>query len=244
MRESLVKISKASHLVVRIDEYDRAIGSSENSGQGIHEAHKQVEAEFMNWLQNCQEDNFFKKNDIFLVLTTNHKENITGPLLRTGRADLVIDINNFDDQSMKEAFVSSPRRTKNRGVVCPVGFEDFDEFSKAIEKLDLDKLVSLCSQKGFTVRDIDTLLMEMASHDYYFKKGKSGLPWTTEMFVKVLEGSAGSAKDENTCELVLGDRFIMDQPDKPSDSQSEFPFVKDYSNKFDVEEFKKVDFFK
>ena len=114
MREALSRISKGSHLVVRIDEYDRAIGSTSGSGQGMHEAHKQVEAEFMNWLQNSQEENFLVNNDIFLVLTTNHKENITGPLMRSGRADLVIDISDFDEDSMRRAFLSAPRRMKNR----------------------------------------------------------------------------------------------------------------------------------
>lgn len=243
MRDALNKISKSSHVIVRIDEYDRAIGSTEGSGQGMHEAHKQVESEFMNWLQNSQEENIFSKNDIFVVLTTNHKENITGPLLRSGRADLVIDINDFDDKSMKEAFISAPRRMKNRGVVAPVGYDNFEDFSKSIDKLDLDKLVFLASQKGFTVRDIDTLLIEMAAHDYYFKKNKKGIPWTTETFVKVLEGSTGSTRNENTSELVLGDRFLNEE--KPLESpQIEFGFAQNYTNKFDLTRFIKTNSFK
>jgi len=244
MREALKKISKASHLVVRIDEYDRAIGSTAASGQGMHEAHKQVESEFMNWLQNSQEDNMFMKNDIFLVLTTNHKENITGPLLRSGRADLVIDINEFDDKSMKEAFLSAPRRMKNRGVVAPVGYENFEDFSKAVEKLDIDKLIPLASRNGFTVRDIDILLIEMATHDYYFKKNGQGISWCTENFIKVLENSTGSTKDEETCELVLGDRLFNQEVKKEDSPQMEFGFAGQYTSEFNVEKFTDVKFFK
>ena len=116
MRETLAKVTNASHIIVRIDEYDRAIGASGQSGQGMHEAHKQVEAEFMNWLQNSQEEGVFNKQNIILVLTTNHKENITGPLLRSGQSDLVIDIDNFDSKSMLETFKTAARRMKNRGV--------------------------------------------------------------------------------------------------------------------------------
>jgi hypothetical protein len=243
MREALNKISKASHVVVRIDEYDRAIGSTEASGMGMHEAHKQVESEFMNWLQNSQEDGLFAKNNIFVVLTTNHKENITGPLLRSGRADLVIDISEFDDKSMTETFVSAPRRMKNRGLVSPVGFDDFDDFSKAVQKLDLTKLVSLAANNGFTVRDVDTLLTEMATHDYYFRKTGKGIPWTTEMFVKVMENSRGSTKGDQTCELTLGDRFLMEEDKKTvKNAQCEFEFAKDYTVKFDLEEFTRASF--
>jgi len=248
MREALRKISKASHVVVRIDEYDRAMGSTAASGQGMHEAHKQVESEFMNWLQNSQEDNMFSKNDIFLVLTTNHKENITGPLLRSGRADLVIDINEFDEKSMKQTFVSAARRMKNRGVVAPIGYASFDNFAKAIDKLDLDKIVPLASKKGFTVRDVDTLLIEMATHDYYFKKNISGIPmipWTTEAFVKVLENSTGSTCDDDTGELVLGDRFFDQETKKAEeDPQKEFAFADDYTSKFELKKFTDVTSFK
>jgi len=209
MRKAIDKISKASHVVIRIDEYDRAIGASHNSGDGMHAAHKQVESEFMNWLQNSQEDNLFQKNNLFLVLTTNHKENITGPLLRSGRADLVIDIDNFDKKSMEETFLSAPRRMNNRGVKV-VGFEGMAHFLKAIEELDVSRIADIASQKNFTVRDVDTLLTEMAAHDYYHKQSKYGIPWSTESFVKVLENSMGSAKDDNTCELVLGDRHLME----------------------------------
>jgi hypothetical protein len=244
MREALKKISKASHLVVRIDEYDRAIGSTAASGQGMHEAHKQVESEFMNWLQNNQEDNMFIKNDIFLVLTTNHKENITGPLLRSGRADLVIDINEFDDKSMKEAFLSASRRMKNRGVVAPIGYTSFEDFAKAIEKLDIDKLIPIVSRNGFTVRDIDILLIEMATHDYYFKKNGQGIAWCTENFIKVLENSTGSTKDEETCELVLGDRFFNQEVKKEDNPQLEFGFAGQYTSEFNHEKFVDVQFFK
>jgi len=213
MRDGLSKISKASHLVVRIDEYDRAMGATSSSGHGMHQANKQVESEFMNWLQNTQEENLFKKQDIFMVLTTNHKENITGPLLRSGRIDLVIDIDDFDDKSIKETFLTAPRRMCNRGVMV-VGFKDYDEFYKAVESLDLDLLSSIATKKGFTVRDIDMLLQEMSAHDYYSKKGKSNIKWNTETFAKVLEKSVGSIKSENTSELFLGDRYLIDNGKK------------------------------
>jgi SpoVK/Ycf46/Vps4 family AAA+-type ATPase len=240
MREALKKISLTSHVVIRIDEYDRAIGSGAASGQGMHSAHKQVESEFMNWLQNAQEDNLFVKNNIFVVLTTNHKDNITGPLLRSGRADLVIDIDNFDVKSMKETFLSAPRRMENRGVNV-TGFKTQDEFLQAVEKLDLDKLANLASLKNFTVRDVDTLLKEMSAHHYYFLKGKKGAEWTTDNFAKVLENSVGSAKDDDTCELVLGDRYLFeeDQPKQQEESQLAFPFL---SSPFDVEKIKKQSF--
>jgi hypothetical protein len=214
MRESLDKILKSSHVVLRVDEYDRAMGSSQASGHGMHEAHKQVEAEFMNWLQNTQEENLLVQKNIFLVLTTNHKENITGPLLRSGRADLVIEIDNFDIKSMRETFLSAPRRMANRGIHV-VGFDNQDDLLKEIEKLDIDRLAEIATTKGFTVRDVDVVLIEMASHNYYYKKDKSkGIPWNTEAFVKVLERSEGSAKDEETNELVLGDRFYNDKEEE------------------------------
>lgn len=212
MRESLKKISSSSHLIIRVDEYDRAIGASGESGQGMHEAHKQVESEFMNWLQNSQEENLFVKNHILLVLTTNHKENITGPLLRSGRSDLVIDINNFDAKSMKETFITSARRMKNRGTKV-IGFRDDKALQEAINKLNIDHLSELATLKGFTVRDVETLLMEMAAHRYYHKltNGKDGLEWTNENFAEVLEHSEGTVKDDATGELVLGDRHIFQQ---------------------------------
>jgi len=208
MRKALDQISKASHLIVRIDEYDRSMGSVTSDGDGMHAAHKQVESEFMNWLQNQQEENFFVKNDIFLVLTTNHKDNITGPLLRSGRVDLVIDIDEFDDKSIKEAFLTAPRRMDNRGVLV-LGFEGVADFLTEVEKLDLDQLAPVASKKGFTVRDIDVLLQEMGAHDYYFKKDGKGIAWTTENFLKVLENSEGSAQTESTSELKLGDRHLF-----------------------------------
>lgn len=237
MREALDQVSKASHLVVRIDEYDRAIGSVDSGGEEMHAAHKQVESEFMNWLQNQQEDNFFVKNDIFLVLTTNHKENITGPLLRSGRVDLVIDIDEFDDQSIKEAFLTAPRRMKSRGVMV-LGLEEESCFLAAVEKLDLNQLAPVASKKGFTVRDIDVLLQEMAAHDYYFKKDGAGIAWTTDNFLKVLENSVGSAKTESTAELKLGDRYLfVSQEEDVEDSQQHFEFLKDYDPKCNLESF-------
>lgn len=212
MRETLKQISNASHLIVRIDEYDRAMGAAGQTGQGMHEAHKQVESEFMNWLQNSQDENLFIKNNIILVLTTNHKENITGPLLRSGRSDLVIDIDNFDAKSMKETFVTSARRMNNRGIKV-LGYDNKEEFQKAINALDLDQLSELATLKGFTVRDIESMLMEMAAHAYYHKitSGAEGLAWTNENFIDVLEHSEGSVKDDATGELILGDRWVLTQ---------------------------------
>lgn len=240
MRDSLKKISKASHLVVRIDEYDRAMGATNSDGQGMHEAHKQVESEFMNWLQNSQEENLFTKNDIFVVLTTNHKKNITGPLLRSGRVDLVIDIADFDSKSLNEVFLSASRRMMNRGVTCiGVSLEELDE---KIKSLDLEQISLLCQQKGFTVRDIDTLIVEMEAHDYYYKIGKGGIRWSTENFIKVLEKSRGSISDNSTCELVLGDRFFLEE--KIEDPQILFDFF-NLSNELDekLKQLKSVNIF-
>jgi hypothetical protein len=238
MREALEKIDKATHIVVRIDEYDRAMGSTDAGGQGMHEAHKQVEAEFMNWLQNRQEDNTFQKNNIFIVMTTNHKDNITGPLLRSGRADLVIDIDNFDEKSMEQTFNSAARRNFNRGIKM-LGLETRDKLETAIQELDIVSLSSLAMTKKFTVRDIDVLLMEMAAHDYYFKKGKKGIAWNTENFVKVLECSTGSIKGDSTCELKLGDREVLKEGSTDNSPQTLFPFADEcIGDDFDIDEFK------
>lgn len=235
MRDALKKIIKSTHVIVRIDEYDRAIGSGASSGQGMHEAHKQVESEFMNWLQNCQEDNLFIKNDIFLVLTTNNKDNITGPMLRSGRADLVIDINEFDKKSMIQTFLSAPRRMSNRGA-CVVGFDNMTSFESEISKLDLDKMAGIATSKGFTVRDVDMLLLEMAGHNYYYKQTGEGIKWSSENFISVLENSSGSALNENTSELILGDRFLLQS--KPEvDAQMSFGFYNSYNERFDEDKF-------
>ena len=246
MRETLAKVTNASHIIVRIDEYDRAIGASGQSGQGMHEAHKQVEAEFMNWLQNSQEEGVFNKQNIILVLTTNHKENITGPLLRSGRSDLVIDIDNFDSKSMLETFKTAARRMKNRGVMA-IGFPDWQKLQEEVNKLDLPQLAELATLKGFTVRDVEMLILEMASHRYYLKKHNSGLPWDNETFVKVLERSTGSTRQEGTGELILGDRaLIMEMENgtvvKEDEKQLTFDFYKDYM--YDAERFRQIDFFK
>lgn len=238
MREALDRISKASHVVVRVDEYDRAMGSTSSSGHGMHEAHKQVESEFMNWLQNNQEDNLFVKNDIFIIMTTNHKENITGPIKRSGRVDLVIDINDFDDKSIKQTFLSVARRMKSRGVVV-VGFDSYDNLHNAIVSLDLDKLSSIASRRHFTVRDVDTLILEMAAHRYYNQKGKSNINWDTETFAKILEQSIGAGQDDNTSELVLGDRYLIEEKDK--DLQIELPISTDFQP--DIAKFKNGPFF-
>jgi len=242
MREALIKITQASHVIVRVDEYDRAMGSTSASGHGMHEAHKQVESEFMNWLQNNQEEGIFAKRDIFVILTTNHKENITGPLLRSGRADLVIDISDFDEKSMIEAFKSAPRRMTNRGVSV-LGFKDLNEFQGVLSELDIEKLAPIASKKGFTVRDVDILLQEMAAHRYYFRKGKSKINWTTEYFIKVLEHSEGSTKAEDTGELILGDRYLME--DKKEEPQMQLPLDNDNcKDEESLEAFRNVPFFK
>jgi hypothetical protein len=83
----------------------------------------------------------------------------------------------------------------------------------------------------------------MAAHDYYYKKNKKGIPWTTDNFVKVLEHSVGSTHDEDTSELILGDRFLLEEHKEEVDPQLNFAFLKDYTNEFDLEEFKDVSFF-
>lgn len=222
MREALSQISRSSHLIVRIDEYDRAIGSDQDHGQGMHSAHRQVESEFMNWLQNKQEENELVKRDIFIILTTNRKESITGPMLRSGRVDLVIDIANFDQQSIKETFLSAPRRMMHKEISL-AGFKNYDDMGKAIGALDLNVISEIASSKGFTVKDVDVFLQEMCVHNYYYKKGKGGIQWNTDSFVKVLNGSSGSNKSDFTGELVLGDRFLMEKP--KDESQREFVFI-------------------
>lgn len=224
-RKSIDAIMNSSHVIVRIDEYDRAMGSTGGGAEGMHEAHKQVESEFMSWLQNGQEENQFMKKNIFVVLTTNHKENITGPMLRSGRVDLVIDIDNFDSESMKETLKTTARRMGNRGIKV-LGFNDKNDLQKAIDGLDLDQISELCTMKGFTVRDVETLVMEMAAHNYYFKLGKEGLEWNTKNFVDVLEYSEGSMKDDDsTGELVLGDReLFMRKNSEKEDRQTEMSF--------------------
>ena len=207
MRNSLNKISATSHIIIRIDEYDRAMGSTNERGGGMHEAHKQVESEFMNWLQNTQEDNLFVKRNIFVVMTTNHVANITGPMLRSGRADLVIDIGGFDADSMMRTFQTCARRMYNRGVTVS-GFSTQEALQEAIDKLDLAKLSEIAMVKKFTVRDVEMLIIEMGAYKYYFEKygDERGIPWTTEAFVKILENSEGSVKGDTTGELKLGDR--------------------------------------
>jgi len=221
MRGSLEKISATSHIVIRIDEYDRAMGSTNERGGGMHEAHKQVESEFMNWLQNTQEENLFVKRNIFVVLTTNHIENITGPMLRSGRTDLVIDIGSFDSASMLETFRTCARRMYNRGVTV-LGFDSQEELQTAIDSLDLEKLSELAMTKKFTVRDVEMLIIEMGAFRYYFDKygDERGIPWTTEAFAKILENSEGSVKGASTGELKLGDRDYY--KDDPEDIQVEF----------------------
>ena len=241
MRDALDRASQSSHLIIRIDEYDRSMGSTNDSGDEMHSAHAQVESELMGWLQNKQEDNFFMQNDVFVVLTTNHKERITGPILRSGRIDLAIDIDEFDAKSMKETFVTAPRRMEHRGVMT-VGFDTTQEFLNAVESLGLDELSEISAKKGFTVRDIDTLLQEMAAHDYYYKKGGTGIPWNTENFIKVLEHSVGSARTENTAELVLGDRYFLkgeQEQEEEENPQDSFDFADGCQTKSNLEKYTK-----
>ncbi|MFA7219360.1 MAG: Hint domain-containing homing endonuclease [Synergistaceae bacterium] len=220
-RKSIQSIMNSSHAIIRIDEYDRAIGATNDSAEGMHEAHKQVESEFMAWLQNGQEENEFMKRDIFVVLTTNHKDTITGPMLRSGRVDLVIDIDNFDSESMKETLQTTGRRMKNRGVKV-LGYATHERLQEAINELDLTRISELCTMKGFTVRDVETLIMEMAAYYYYFRRGDkdNGLDWTTDNFVEVLNYSEGSMKeDDSTGELILGDRELFQRRNRKSDSK-------------------------
>jgi len=123
---------------------------------------------------------------------------------------------------------------EHRGVMT-VGFDSPNEFLVAVEKLDLDAISEIAAQKGFTVRDVDTLLQEMAAHDYYSKKGQEGLVWNTENFVRVLEHSVGSARTESTAELVLGDRFILREPEKIDNPQGDFGFMDDCKPKCNLE---------
>jgi len=97
---------------------------------------------------------------------------------------------------------------EHRGIMA-VGFETTQELLKAIEGLDIDMISDISAKKGFTVRDIDMLIQEMAAHDYYFRKRGKGIAWTNDNFVRVLENSVGSARTESTAELVLGDRYVI-----------------------------------
>jgi len=230
IRKSLKQIIKTSHVVVRVDEYDRAIGAEGSSGSEMHSAHKQVESEFMNWLQNNQEENVLGKRKIIMVLTTNHKENITGPLLRSGRADLVIDIGDFGPESIEEVFKTSARRLYNRGVKI-IGYSNQEALQKSIDTLDIPRLAEICSKKGFTVRDVETLIIEMATHDYYTRRNndENGLLWNTDTFVDVLKESSGSIDTNNgtTKELELGDRVVIDKklhPEKYHENYDNYNF--------------------
>jgi hypothetical protein len=225
-RKSITSIMNSSHIIVRIDEYDRAMGSTNGSAEGMHEAHKQVESEFMSWLQNGHEDNSFIDKNIFIIMTTNHKDNITGPMLRSGRIDLVIDIDNFDLNSIKKAFQTTARRIKNRNLKV-LGFDSEKELQDSINSLDLDKISEICSEKGFTVRDIETLIIEMAAYHYYYLNGhKDSLQWNTNNFINVLKNSEGSMKEDgSTGEFILGDRQVISElGDKKNEEQFEFIF--------------------
>ena len=229
MRESIKKIMAASHIVIRIDEYDRAMGSTDAGGGGMHQANKQVESEFMNWLQNAQDEGLFQKQNIFIILTTNHKENITGPLLRSGRADLVIDIDNFDASSIKETFKTCSRRMYNRGIKV-IGYYSEESLQNAINSLELDEISELCTEKGFTVRDVEMLILEMAGHAFYSNQGEKGLAWNSENFIAVLKKSQGSTRANSTGELILGDRAVLrpENEEVEEDKQEVFGFEADH----------------
>jgi len=53
-------------------------------------------------------------------------------------------------------------------------------------------------------------LVEMAVHKYYLSRGKVGIEWSTDNFAKVLNNSLGSAENQDTSELVLGDRILFE----------------------------------
>ena len=145
---------------------------------------------------------------------------------------------------MEETFKSAPRRNTNRGIKM-LGFETQDKLDKAIKTLDIEKLSELAVAKHFTVRDVDVLLLEMAAHNYYFKKGKKGLAWNTENFIRVLECSSGSIKGDSTCELKLGDREIINGSASDYDPQTVFPFVEEcIGDDFNIDDFKNSPIFK
>jgi len=96
--------------------------------------------------------------------------------------------------------------------------------------------------KKFTVRDVETLLQEMAIHDYFLNKGSKGLKWSTESFERVLSNSEGSGMNDDTSELKLGDRFVIED-EKEDDEQLMFGFDKDTSNDNIIQKLKGVNFF-
>ena len=144
-------------------------------------------------------------------------------MLRSGRADLVIDISDFDSQSLKETFMTSAKRMYNRGLKV-IGFETPEELQEAINALDLDSISEIAMTKGFTVRDVETLIVEMATHKYYLEQGQDGLPWDSETFIKVVENSQGSTGKDDTGEFILGDRFLGDAEAMQEVKNMEFDF--------------------
>jgi hypothetical protein len=116
---------------------------------------------------------------------------------------------------MKEAFSTCARRMKNKGMKI-VGFETPEGLQKAINALDIDRMAEITTMKGFTVRDIETFISEMAAHAYFYKVsgGKDGFAWTSENFAEVLENSEGSVKEDTTGELILGDRIVFQKREK------------------------------
>ena len=113
----------------------------------------------MNWLQNSQEENLFVKNNIFVIMTTNHKDNITGPLLRSGRADLVIDIDNFDfyshynpETGNVESYMVSLEKQEIYLEACKKAYQ-FDKnemiFTELSKNYDVQEIEMLATDAGF-----------------------------------------------------------------------------------------------
>jgi hypothetical protein len=117
----------------------------------------------------------------------------------------------------------------NRGIKV-LGYFTQEELHKAIQSLDIDRLSEICTVKGFTVRDVETLIMEMAAHDYYYKLTGKGLKWDTNTFVEVLEYSQGSVRDSSTGELILGDRNLMMKQDLEDKNQNSVQIDFDFNS--------------
>ena len=93
----------------------------------------------------------------------------------------------------------------------------------------MGEISELCTEKGFTVRDVEMLIIEMAAHDFYHKQGEEGIEWNTENFVKVLKNSQGSTRANSTGELILGDRMLlMPEEEVEEELQEKFDFEKNH----------------
>ena len=63
---------------------------------------------------------------------------------------------------------------------------------------------------------------------YYFDKDESGIEWNTSNFLRVLSNSVGSTSQADTGELILGDRFLLEECiEEENESQLELPFKKE-----------------